>query len=149
MKLMDDIADVRTHVEAQAQPVNPKDLQQLQKEGLDLLAAHEALLSKKEHVFVLNCLNSHAVPNPHRLIKDHKEIDSRAGRHPTRLVVTASNFASAFPKLGYLAIKKNFDTHQINYASCQFPHDCAVKQKLQSRDLNPDSCTIFSLDALD
>jgi hypothetical protein len=149
MTLTDYIVDVRAHPEAHAQPVNPKDHQQLQKEGLDLSADHEALLLKKEHVFVLDCLNSRAVPNPHLLIKDHKEIDSRTGRHPTHLVVSASNFASAFPKLGYLAIKKIFDTHRINYTSRQFPHACAVKQKLQSLDPNPNDCTIFSLDALD
>ena len=149
MQLADYISDVHAHLDAHAQPVSPKDLQRIQKEGLELLATHEALLSKKEHAFVLNCLNSRAVPSPHLLIKDHKEIDPRTGRHPTRLVVPASNFASAFPQLGYTAIKKIFETHQINYASRQFPHAYAVKQKLQSLDLNPDDCTIFSLDALD
>jgi hypothetical protein len=33
--------------------------------------------------------------------------------------------------------------------SRQFPHAYAVKQKFQSLDLDPNDCTIFSLDALD
>jgi hypothetical protein len=37
------------------------------------------------------------------LIKDHKKADSK-GNFPTRLVVPANNFTSAFPKLGYLGI---------------------------------------------
>jgi hypothetical protein len=79
MHLTDYIADVHSHLAAHAMPVTPQDLQQIQKDGLAHWATHEALLSKKEHALILDCLNSHAVPTPHLLIKDHKPIDSTTG----------------------------------------------------------------------
>jgi hypothetical protein len=48
------------------------------------------------------------------LIKDHKKMD-KEGNYPTRLVVPANNFTSTFPKLGYLGIKKIFDTNNVEY----------------------------------
>jgi hypothetical protein len=34
---------------------------------------------------------------------------------PTRLIVPANNFTSAFPKVGYMGIKKIFDDNVVNY----------------------------------
>jgi hypothetical protein len=46
-------------------------------------------------------------------MKDHKKKD-KWGQYPTRLVIPATNFTSAFPKLGYLGIKKIFDDETID-----------------------------------
>ena len=71
------------------------------------------ILSSKEAKFIDQSLDSKAVPSPKLLIKDHKEPDSN-GNYPTRLVVPATNFTAAFPKVGYLGIKKILDDNGSN-----------------------------------
>ena len=44
-------------------------------------------------------LKGKAIPTPSLLIKDHKK-PLADGTFPTRLVIPADNFTSAFPKLG-------------------------------------------------
>jgi hypothetical protein len=38
-----------------------------------------------------------------------------SGELPTRLIVPAQNSTSAFPKMGYLAIRRILDSNKVNY----------------------------------
>ena len=105
MKLQDYVTDMHSHLTVRAQALSFAQLEQLHTDSLAFLATQESHLSKKEHAYLLECVNSRAVPTPHLLIKDHKPVSTTTGRHSTRLIIPASNFTAGFPKLGYLAIK--------------------------------------------
>ena len=81
----------------------------------DLLESLAPIMSEDEYSFVKESVNSKAIPAPKLLIKDHKEIDDD-GNYTTRLVVPATHFTSAFPKLGYIGIKKIMDKNKTNYS---------------------------------
>ena len=98
-----------------------------------------------EHAYVREALNSKAIPVPKLLIKDHKEI-SDDGNYPTRLVVPATNFTSAFSKLGYIGIKKMVDEAGINYSRKTITQASDLKLKLDALEIKKDKHTIFSLD---
>jgi hypothetical protein len=61
----------------------------------------EGLLGEKEVKFVKHLLLSKKIPTPSLLIKGHKKPCSTTGELPTRLIVPAQNFTSAFRKMGY------------------------------------------------
>jgi hypothetical protein len=86
-----------------------------QEQAEELLEDIDRLCSKGERDFIQESLKSKAIPSPKLLIKDHKKKD-KWGNFPTRLVIPATNFTSAFPKLGsYMGIKKIFDDEKVNY----------------------------------
>jgi hypothetical protein len=72
------------------------------------------IISEKEAWFPQQSIRSKAIPTPKLLMKGHKDPDELMN-YPTRLVVPANNFTSAFPKLGYMGIKKISDDNKINY----------------------------------
>jgi hypothetical protein len=75
---------------------------------------------------------SHAIPTPKLLIKDHKPKSPATGeKYPTRLICPANNFISAFPKLGYLGLKKIFDDNAIYYKSNMIIQASDLKAKLE------------------
>lgn len=62
-------------------------------------------------------------------VKDHKKAD-KDGNFPMRLVAPANNFASGFPKLGYMRIRKILDTNEV---------DCNKRTITQASDLKRDT----------
>jgi hypothetical protein len=82
---------------------------------------------------------------PKLLRKDHKKKD-KWGNFPTKLVITATNFTSAFPKLGYLGIKKIFDDEKVNYMKKTIVQASHAKGILEKLFINKSSHTVFSLD---
>lgn len=54
--------------------------------------------------FINEIIKSQAIPTLKFLIKDNKKPDKN-GIFPTRLVVSAAYFTSAFPKFGCIGIK--------------------------------------------
>ena len=91
---------------------------QLTKSGLDIsndkltevnLRAEELLeelstvLLEKLSQFIMQSLNSKAIPSPKLLTKDHEDSDE-SGSFPTRLVVPASNLHQLF---------QNWDTQEL------------------------------------
>jgi hypothetical protein len=111
----------------------------------ELLESLAHIMSEDEYSFVKESINSKAIPAPKLLIKDHKEIDDD-GNYPTRLVVPATNFTSAFPKLGYIGIQKIFDENKINYSRKTIVQASHLKKQIESLDIRNDRHTIFSLD---
>jgi hypothetical protein len=102
--------------------------------GQDLLEDMERLMEENEFALVKKSLSSKQIPTPLLLIKDHKKPCSTTGDHPTRLIVHAQNFTSAFPKLGYLAIHKILDTkNKFDYLKRTIIQASDLKTKLESQ----------------
>jgi hypothetical protein len=69
--------------------------------------------------------------------------------YPTRLIIPASNFISAFPKLGYLGIKKIIQEHKIDCMPYNIEQASHLKTQLEELQLTPRANTIISIDAQD
>ena len=79
------------------------------------------------------------------MIKDHNEI-SDDGNYPTRLVVPATNFTSAFSaKLGYIGIKTIIDDAVINYSKKIIVQALHLKLQIESLGIKKDKHIISSL----
>jgi hypothetical protein len=101
------------------------------------------LCSKNETDFIQESLKFKAIPSPKLLARDHKKKD-KWGQYPTRLVIPAT---SAFPKLGYLGIKKKIDDAKINYMVKTIIQASHAKDQLERLHINKKSNTaVFSLD---
>ena len=105
------------------------------------------LMASKEQQYIEQSLKSKAIPSPKLLIKDHKP--KKNGEYPTRLIIPATNFASALPKMGYLGIKAILDRHKVEYMKTTIIQASDLKQKLETYNLQRENCTIISLDAVD
>jgi hypothetical protein len=68
------------------------------------------------------------------------------GEHPTRLIVPAQNFTSAFPKVGYFAIRKILDSNLVKNSKRTIIQASDLKAKLDSLHIQQDDVTIISLD---
>ena len=101
-----------------------------QKTKLDL----EEILSEKELTFLSKTLDSKSIPTPKLIIKDHKDADAN-GDYPSRLIVPANNFTSAFPRLGYLGIKRIFDSKEIKYEEKTITQASELKTELKTLNL--------------
>jgi hypothetical protein len=78
-------------------------------------------------------------------VKDHKKKD-KWGQFPTRLVTPATNFTSAFPKLGYLGIKKIFNKGKVDCMKKMIIQASHAKGALENLNIKKSSHAIFSLD---
>jgi hypothetical protein len=83
------------------------------------------------------------MPSPQLLVKDHKKKDKR-GNFPTRLVIPATNFTSAFPKLGY--VEMIFDDEKVNYVKKTIVQASHAKGILENLFINKSAHAVFSLD---
>jgi hypothetical protein len=87
---------VRALLNALAKVVSRRHLMEVLQSGQNLLAEMEGLMGEKEVKFVKQSLLSKQIPTLSLLIKDHKKPCSTTGELPTRLIVPAQNFTSAF-----------------------------------------------------
>jgi hypothetical protein len=62
------------------------------------------------------------------------------------LVIPATSFTSAFPKLGYLGIKNIFDDAKINYMAKTIIQASHAKDQLERLHINKKNNRVFSLD---
>jgi hypothetical protein len=114
----------------------------------DFLDSIAHLLSRDEKKYIEHSIHSRALPTPKLLVKDHKP--PKGGDLPTRLIIPASNFTSAFPKMGgYLAIKRIFDDNKVPYATKTIVQVSDLKERLETLGLISSNCTIVSIDAQD
>ena len=67
------------------------------------------------------------------IIKDHKEANEEGG-FPNRLI-PANNSTSAFPRLGYLGIKRIFDSKQIEYERHTISQASNLKEGLEKSNV--------------
>ena len=122
-------------------------LQEKFDEAKQLLLKLQDLLSENEFNYINETIESHAIPTPKTLIKDHKK-QLPDGTYPTRLVVPANNFAAGFANVGYRGIKKCFEKYNINYTKTTIIQASDVKQKLEKLNIKKDDVTITSIDAV-
>jgi hypothetical protein len=92
-------------------------------------------------------LDSRAVLTPKLLIKDHKPMNEK-GEYVTRLIVPATNFTVAFPKVGYLGIKNIFDQNGIDYSGSTITQASQLKMTLEKLNITKDKVTIILFDAV-
>eukprot|EP00957_Ditylum_brightwellii_P168269 12810057-Ditylum_brightwellii.AAC.1 len=83
------------------------DIVKLHQDAMDFALTLKELLNEDELGYLLENLNSRAIPELQLLIKDHKK--KKDGHYLTKLVFPATNFAATFSKIGYLGIKKILD----------------------------------------
>ena len=91
---------VQTHLVKVGKEIKREKLVEIEQEALTLLESITTHLDKGEVAFLTETINSKAIPTPKIRIKDHKKVDS-SGEFPSRLLVPATNFTQAFPKIGY------------------------------------------------
>ena len=142
------IDQVKEHLQAHGKKISHTDLGKVQDDALDLLSKVQPYLSNDEYYYIYNSLNSCAIPTPKLLVKDHKPLQPN-GQYPTRLIVPASNFVSAFPNLGYRGIKQIFADNNVQCLPRTIIHAADLKCKLETLGLTPANSTIVSLDAVD
>lgn len=82
---------------------------------------------------------SRAIPTPKLLLKIKKPNNKCI--FPTRLVVSVTNFTSAFPKIGYIDIKKLLDSNNVNYQNKIIIQASDLKENLEEIDLKKNECT--------
>jgi hypothetical protein len=70
------------------------------------------------------------------------------GEYVTRLIVPATNFTAAFPKVGYLGIKNIFDQNGINYSGSTITQASQLKTTLEKLNITKDKVTIILFDAV-
>ena len=116
----------------------------IEKEALELLDSITTHLDKGELAFLTKTINSKAIPTPKILIKDHKKVDA-SGESPSRLLVPATNFKQAFPKLGYQGIRKVFDREKVKYMRFTKIQATAIKEDLELIEINKHNNTLFLL----
>ena len=142
------VDQVQHHLQLHGKAILPARLVEVQNQAWTLLEDIKPILSPKEAQFIDQSIKSKAIPTPKLLIKDHKDPDA-LGHYPTRLIVPASNFVSAFPKMGYLGIKRIMDANRVAYDSKTIIQASDLKTKLETLHLSAKNCTIISLDAQD
>jgi hypothetical protein len=135
------------HLKTDATEVSADMLVKIHEEGIKLLSTLGHMLSEEEMVFVEEALESRAVPTPKLLIKNHKPMNSK-GEYMTRLIVPATNFTAAFPKVGYLGIKNIFDQNGVDYSGSTITQASQLKMTLEKLHLKRDNVTIISFDAV-
>ncbi len=143
------IAQVQTHLKAHGKKISHTDLTAISTEASHILEELYPYLAPGESGFLKQSIWSHAIPTPKLLIKDHKPRSPSNGEFPTRLICPANNFISAFPKLGYLGLKKIFEDNEIDYKSNTIIQASDLKTKLETLAITPANSTIISIDAQD
>ena len=139
---------VLCQLEEKAKVIDGDKLDTIYEEATALLTSFEGCLSEKEFNFVKYSLKSKAIPTPKLLIKDHKTKNDN-GEFPTRLIIPATNFTAAFPKLGYSGIRKIFDSAGVNYMRKTIIQASDLKADLEKKNLNKETHTLASIDAID
>jgi hypothetical protein len=102
-------------------------------------------MSEDEYTFMKESINSKSILAPKLLIEDHKETNDDSN-YPMRLIVLATNFTSAFSKLGYIGIKRMMDEGEVNYSRKTIIQASDLKCQIESLGIRKDRHTIFSLD---
>ena len=140
------IKQVKAHLAKSGKEIKPNKLTEVKGKAEKLLDELLPIISEKEAWFLQQSIKSKAIPTPKLLIKDHKDPDE-LNNYPTRLVVPANNFTSAFPKLGYMGIKKIFDDNKINYKKRTIIQASDLKEKIEKMGITSENSTIVSIDA--
>eukprot|EP00957_Ditylum_brightwellii_P136982 10445829-Ditylum_brightwellii.AAC.2 len=101
------------HLDGNATLIKHRDIVKLHEKALSFTEELKPLLNQWEYNFLIDSINSRAIPEPQLLLKNHKKLKN--GTYPTFLIIPSLNFAATFSKIGYLEIKHVLDTNKVNY----------------------------------
>ena len=136
---------VEEHLETSAKEIDIKRIIEIFDLAIEMQEKYKDLLSDQEYLFLQKNLLTKNIPTPKLIIKDHKK-QNEQGEYPSRLIVPANNFTSAFPRLGYLGIKHIFDSHKIIYDRHTITQASDMKKKLEKLGIRKNKGTIAKLD---
>eukprot|EP00957_Ditylum_brightwellii_P037332 2825488-Ditylum_brightwellii.AAC.1 len=80
-----------------AMPIKRAEIVKLHQDATTFALTLKEILNDDEFGYLMENINSRAIPEPQLLIKDHKK--KKDGQYPTRLVIPATNFAATFSKI--------------------------------------------------
>eukprot|EP00957_Ditylum_brightwellii_P032345 2450336-Ditylum_brightwellii.AAC.1 len=86
---------VKKHMQDAAIPIKRQEIVKLHHEALHFANCLKEFPNKNKFGYLMENLNSRAIPESQLLIKDHKKVQ-KDGHSPTRLVIPATNFAATF-----------------------------------------------------
>ena len=125
---------VAAHLETSAKEISITRIIEIFDLAVEMQMKYRDILSDKEFTFLERNLLTKNIPTPKLIIKDHKKAN-QSGEYPSRLIVPANNFTSAFPRLGYLGIKRILDSHKINYEHHTITRASNLKEKLEELEI--------------
>ena len=102
------------HLKTSAKDIDIKRIIEISNFATEMQEKYKDMLSEKEFVFLQKNLFTKNIPTPKLIINDHKKANEQ-GEYPSKLTVPANNFISGFPRLGYLGIKRIFDSNKTIY----------------------------------
>ena len=70
------------------------------------------------------------------------------GTFLTRLIIPATNFTTAFSRIGYIGVQELFRKENINYTHKTIIQASDLKEKVEKLELNANDMTIVSLDVV-
>eukprot|EP00957_Ditylum_brightwellii_P139737 10648905-Ditylum_brightwellii.AAC.1 len=88
---------INDHMQKAAKPIRRVEIIKLHQDAMEFAMTLKELLNEDELGYLLENLNSRAIPESQLLIKDHKKMKN--GHYPTQLVIPATNFAATFSKI--------------------------------------------------
>ena len=136
---------VNGHLETSAKEINREKILQIFELATAKCEDLYDFLDEKEYNFLKSTLKTRNIPTPKLIIKDHKKLNEE-GDFPSRLIVPANNFTSAFPRLGYLGIRRIFDSNKIKYEINTITQASDLKEELEKLDIKKNKVTIAKLD---
>ena len=90
------------------------------------------ILSDNKITCLKSTLKTKNIPTPKLIITDHKKKKDKEGDFPSRLIIPVNKFMSAFPRLGYLGIRRIFDTNQVKYETNIISQASNLKEELEN-----------------
>ena len=113
VKIKDYIKWVRDYHSKEAKLSSRDRINHIFDNASNLFIEMQELFSKDEFEFINETIKFIAIPTPELLIKDRKKVNGN-DNYPTQLIVPAMNFATAFPKVGCMAIHPIVDTNKVD-----------------------------------
>ena len=144
VKIDDYVRWMNNHLKKSANEITRDKVVEFHRLSVEKFNDIKDLLSKNEKNFLLESINSKAIPTPKLLIKDHKKMVNN--EYSTRLVVPANNFTAIFSKLGYIALKAILDENNIKYDKFTIVQVSDMKQKVEELKIKKYENTIASID---
>ena len=136
---------VKGHLDKAAKEISRERISEIFEHANETCEEYSDILNDNENNFLKSTLKTKNIPTPKLIIKDHKKPDEE-GDFPSRLIVPANNFTSAFPRLGYLGIRRIFDKNNIEYESRTITQASSLKEELEELKISKRQVTIAKLD---
>ena len=136
---------VKGHLEKSAKEISRERISESFDHTNETCDKYLDVLNDNKIQFLKSTLKMKNIPTPKLIIKDNKKPDNE-GDFPSRLIVPANNFTSAFPRLGYLRIRQIFDKNKVEYESHTITQASSLEEKLEELEILKRKVAISKLD---